>query len=878
MKRILALCVAAIVTLTSIGGIVYAADNGAEYTDEYSADIKEAKDVFGYLTGEALPEAENVTRGEFIKAVTKLMKVSGAAPEEYFFGDVAGDSVYADAVYTAVDMGWISKGDSFEPERAITPYEAIKILVRALNYEAMAEYKGGYPSGDLYVARSIDLTDDVNIEAETLGVNDAYMILLNAMTAPTFERVVYGETKKYTEDGETLLNSLYNMDVIEGKITRTPYNTLSGTERTELKHEIEIDGVEYECEGINWDMLGIEARAYVKYEKRSDAKEIVYIRDISERLSENLRNVIKKDGQKVWYWNDEGSKKHSVELAVDCEYILNGRKAVDGIDALFSPMPGRVVFADNDNDNVYDAVYVDRYDYITVSSYDPLNVVLRDTNSHNYTLSLENKLYIIESEAGEKIEVSDVGAGDVFRVIASADGEFIYLKRQIDYVNGEVRKTDDDTITIDNTEYAMSKYFKDNCKDKIKTPSTADFAIDGDIVISATVGAVGTQYAYVTASAMDGVFEKTLQLRMFTQKGVFEDKYVSDKVKVDGVSGRNAEQVFAALSSGGVITPQLIRYSLNGDGKINVVDTATQTLPENPGVYPDAYDKLTEYSYISDQMTYKSSTASLSAYCNVDGAAIFCIPNDINNKELFSVQGKSHLLNSKKYTLSVYDLDEHGTAGALVYRTDNSYLLHAEFPSMVIQEVNIGMDDDGDEVYKIHGWYNGAFVTLSMDKDEAITKQAEEGEVIDSVHPLLSGGDIIRFSADSSNKIRTIEVVFDARKGVFAENVSNFNKDSDLAPQYWAGQIYTYGNKFATVSITETADGYDFSPENLRYVSTNTSIIANYNAETGEIRPMTADEIKGYKTDGKHAHFGVFCQSSFTTKTIILYEGMEARK
>lgn len=878
MKRLLALCVAVIMTVMCMGSVVYAAQDNDEYSDKYSADVTEAKDIYELLTGETLPDAENITRGSFIKAVTKLTKVSGAAPDEYFFSDVAKDSDYADAVYTAVELGWISKGDTFEPDRAIAPYEAIKILVRALNYEAMAEYKGGYPSGDLYVARSINLTDDVNTDAEVLTLNDVYMLLLNAMIAPVFERVVFGETEKYVDDGESLLSSIYNIYTVEGKVTRTSYNTLSGTERNEYKNEVEIEGVEYYCDKIGWDMLGVIARSYVKYEKRSDNKEIVYIRDISDKMTVNLRNVIKKEDKKLWHWNESGSKKHYVALASDCEYILNGRKVVENIDELFSPMPGGIVLVDNDNDNVYDTVYINRYSYMIVSSYDPLNIVLRDTNNSKYTLSLEKILYIIKDETGAEIEVENVGSGDIFRVTRSKDGEFVLLEKQIDYVNGEVRKIDDDIITIDDTEYEMSDYFKDNYKDVVKAPVEVGFAVDGDVVISATVGTAGTQYAYVTAFAVDGVFEKTLKLKMFTQKGIFEDRYVNEKVKVDGKSGCTVDEVLTALSSDGSFKPQLIRYSVNGNGNVNVIDTASQTLPETPGQYTNEYDRLTEYTYLSDQMTYKSSTGSLSQYCNIDSAPVFCIPSDLNNTDLFTVQGKANFLNSKKYTLTVYDLDEHGAAGALVYNTDNPYLLHAEFPTMVIQEVNIGLDEDGDEVYKIHGWYNGSFATFSLDKEEAITKQAETGETVDSVHPLLSGGDMIRFSADSNNKIRTIEVVFDARKGVFAGNVTNFNKDSDLAPGYWSGQIYTYGNKFATISITETANGYDFSPENLRYISTNTSIIASYNAETGEVRPVTVDEIKGYKTDGKNAHFGVFCQSSFTTKTIILYEGMEARK
>ena len=104
-------------------------------------------------------------------------------------------------------------------------------------------------------------------------------------------------------------------------------------------------------------------------------------------------------------------------------------------------------------------------------------------------------------------------------------------------------------------------------------------------------------------------------------------------------------------------------------------------------------------------------------------------------------------------------------------------------------------------------------------------------------------------------------------------NDSRVNQINYDSPQYYVGKVYDVGNNFAVISVS----GDDFSQSNLRYASLSTNSIVQYNARTGDTRPISASEIKTYKSNGTDAHYAIFCMNNLNTKTVVLYEETEAR-
>ena len=194
---------------------------------------------------------------------------------------------------------------------------------------------------------------------------------------------------------------------------------------------------------------------------------------------------------------------------------------------------------------------------------------------------------------------------------------------------------------------------------------------------------------------------------------------------------------------------------------------------------------------------------------------------------------------------------------------------------MLIRSINNSLDAQGNEIYTVNGWCNGSFVTLYLEHSVDVAKKSVSASAkpVKSTHPLLSGGDIIKYSADGSGNIKSVEVIFDARKNVFAMNDSKVNQLDYSSPQYYVGKVYDVGNNFAVISVA----GDDFSQANLRYVSLSTNSLVQYNARNGDTRPISVSEIKTYKANGTDAHYAVFCMNNLYTKTAMFYEETEAR-
>ena len=888
MKRLFAVILFAAMLAVSLGTMGFAAEETvaeeAVTTKEVSSDLQEAKDVIDVLTGEELFQGEMITRADFVSAMLKFMQITPGGEHEYIFTDVPSFAEFAQPVYTAAEMGWISKGTNFEPKRAITPNEALKIVVRMLNYEVVAQNKGGYPSGDLYVARQLDLLNDIDMSAETLTVEDAYLLLHRAAFVPTFQQLIYGNEEKYIDRGETLAYRAYKAYEVEGIVSRTPYNALDGEEAIGKGSTAEIDGVVYDAEEVSWDMLGVQGRAVIKENEKGGRDTLLYLHDMSERRTISLDDIEEKNGNTIEYWTEGAVKTKSLRLSKSVPIILNGRKLAEGVDECFTRAAGNLILADNNEDGLYDVVFVNRYSYAVALNYDSVTETFRDKYTSSATFSFNQKAVILQNEYGETMDPLSISEDEVYRVICSKDKGFIHMQKLEEAVTGIVNRInlEEKTLTLDKTEYIMSDYFIENFVKQVDEVTERKFCIDRNVIVSVSDGSSDMRYGYMLGCKYTGAFSADVTLRVYTQEGEFKELKLAPKTIFDGQKGKKPSEVYAALNLGGSVTPQLIKYGLSGDGEVRCLDTATTTLPAEAGVYADKNDTLTHYDKLSVNLCYSGSTKAMGAMYNVSGSVVFCIPTDITKEENFVVRGSDFFVHGNWYTFQVYDLDKAGMAGALIYSdsTGTAYSVHPDNPYMIISEIVTKLNDEGEMMYEIYGWRGGSFITVDMDENFAstITKTALSGTTVDSTHNLLSGGDVIGIATDKNSKLKAINIVYDARRGVMASNVSSMNSGSRTAPMYHEGIIYKIEGDYAVISIRKGEDGWDFSQDSLRYIKLPTSNMASYNAKTGQIRPMTASDIKTYKTDGADAHYGVFCQSNFEVKTAVFYEDMEARR
>ena len=253
----------------------------------------------------------------------------------------------------------------------------------------------------------------------------------------------------------------------------------------------------------------------------------------------------------------------------------------------------------------------------------------------------------------------------------------------------------------------------------------------------------------------------------------------------------------------------------------------------------------------------------------------------LSQEEKFAVYGSQNLTNNTSYKFEVYDISETGEAGVLV--SNNAfYEPHCDSSSMVIKSINIALDENGNDIYKIYGFKGTSFATvyLPVDSDINITKSSSTGKVVKSVHPVLSSGDMINYATDNNGEVKAVRILFDAREGVFATDTGGAVSNPEGANNWslFNGMIYDVNSGIVAFSVVKDDDGvYDFSPENLRYASINTSNICQYDCKSTQIRNVDVSTIKTYKTDGDNAQFVAVQANYFAPRMVAIYDNTEVR-
>lgn len=827
------------------------------------------------ITGNEVSFDENETRAGFVVSLAKIFKLDAVKPEKYFFEDVKSFTENADYVYAAYNAGWISYAESFNADAPITGNEAVKIAVKALGYELLASHSGGYPTGYLAVAKKAGLLKGVAVQ-ETLSKTSAYCLAYNMLTCNVFEQIEFGNVSQYSERESNMLAKLYNIYEIEGIISRTAYNSLNGEENSEYIGKTEVEGVSYNSDIQDFRALGVNHRVFVEDDGSALPEIVCMFEKINKSIEINLRDFEEKQGDTVYWYNSANGKRMSAVLKNPC-VIYNGRRVLADADKYFRQGTGTIRLVDNSG-NGYETVFINSQSFVNVYSFNTLENSLRDRNSSKYTVDLKETVFRIIGSSGEELDKFDIEPNDVCCVIVSADKGFVEIKKITNKITGKLTALKEDKAVIDGSEYYFTDYFENIYLNKAKIGTEAAFYVtESNEIISMTESNSDMMYAYAVAGKYETKMDETLKLKMFTQSGNMSVFELDEKASVDGNKNLSLAAVYRMFLESGEFVPQIIRYSCSPSGKINALDFRTAELPQSLEKGNDDKNSLVYYG--SKSGNYKQYNATVSRSFHINSSVCFIIPDDLSDEDAFNVVGKSYFTNNTYYTFECYDLDETGGMGAIVYRkTKDSAIADSCLP-VLVESVETSMNSGGDEGYNINYFTGSEFKTIFMKKEVETSKFSSEGEVRNSTHPVLSGGDIIRFETNQKGEINKLVCEFDGRKGVMTANkasvnASRWNSDSSMNPQFHDGQIYSYDDTTAVLSYARQLDGtYSFKPSEV-HVLASCSNVACYDLANGQIRKLSTDMVKTYKNDGNDAYYAVICQDTFISKLIVCYEGM----
>ncbi|MBP3361649.1 MAG: hypothetical protein J6N52_12385 [Clostridia bacterium] len=825
-----------------------------------------AEALTGYLLGENKLNGESgnavVTRGEFTAAITEVFRVFGGTTD-IKFNDVPDDHPHSREIYAAANAGLVNAGGEFYPDREITPMEAVKIVIGCTGYGKTAEIYGGWQKGYSRAAAGMGILKGVDTASGVLSPESAKQLIYNALIFVPELDMLDGHETYMASEGRTILYCLYKMEAVSGVVSRTPHCSDSGKDISRDKF-IEINGVHYDYEAVSEELFGKKVFGYYI---DGSAELCFVVGEDNDELSFDMKDF-EELTDSVISWFDNGKTK-TRPISRNCVMIYNGRAAEFADGEKIKGDAGSVRILDNNNDGKTDYIFVTSYSYMVVDSLLYDEIIITDINGKApVTINTENTILSVFSDSGEEMETDDLAKGNVIAAAASDDGSLMravcFTQAQtvkISGINLGEKKLFTDKGELEVSDYALASY-----KYLMTAGAECDVitGFDGEVIYMRSARK-GISYGYLMKAWMsdDGDGVKAMA-QIFTQDSEIKS-FSAEKLWFDGeTKATDGESAAAILKSH---EGELIRYSADENDVLKNIDLAEVTA--NPA---DCYDKpdknsLTKVELGVTSFIYRSNTKTCSPYFNVDGSIIFKVPQNVDaGEDFYSMCTYSSLSDGGNYGqyFTVYDMNEKGTAGAVVWRynSDNPSYTSGDL-SYVVDEVTYGIDPDGTASKIVTCVNGGEYTDFYID---------------DKICPAyLSAGDIIRIKHNSRNMITNILLDFDYSPGSGVPAASLEQKAMNDLVGYSFGRAYRASDGYIYLSSQTESGASDYSPSALRNFSINTTNITRVKNDGGKIyiNAGSYNEIRDYKNFADKNDFIVIRQRYQSPAAVFIYEARE---
>lgn len=870
MKRILSLLIVFVIVFSH--GLVSFANSEVQITEnelKYNVKIYNRSDslISNLLNCQVFDkESEQViTRAEFVKVVVDLFNVQEKGGKTVY-ADVPETHNCAPAINVACDLKWISAAEKFNPDAAITYAQAIKIILSAADYAALAEVKGGFPVGYLSVANIIDLTDDVNIEKNNeVSVANATILLYNIMLSNVFEVVSVGEGLDYKTKEITYLEKIYDAYQIHGILTATEYSSVVlNAPFIKDSGKVAIDGVEYFYTGLDASMLGKSVVAYCSNSKDHEKELLFVLPDDNEEIIISAEKFDAIDDDILSYYEDDKLIKADLDPAY--KVIYNGRR-VEELDKekMLRGISSSVRLLSNNGDDEYEYIFVDTYTYGTVSSIDYVNgyIALQTPDKLIDLTNDEEQVYSIINAEESKMQIFELVQNTPVAIKVSEDKKLYEIEILSKTVSGIVTAvySEEKQLDIDDVTYNVSFDIKNDYidKDLIAAGDSVSMAIGINGELACLISsAVDTRYALLMAADKSGsALSGITRVKLLTDACKMENFELAESVTIDGASKK-----FDYAESYKFISEQLaeaeadtanpvvvIKYSTDENGYITMLDFAS-TETSNFGKVLDTRDSLTRYC---KNQSYRYRNYGFPSEVMASTSTIVFVPGEVEKRteeKNFTIGGTSMLsANVGSYVLDAYDIDETGNAAFIViYLSKGSRQQSALYAvSYMIEKVSKAFVGEEHGV-KVQCWTNNQFTTLFIPDSVPITKT--------SGATTLVPGDVVRFDI-VDGKVREVYVDIDFSTGKpvgDTKNQANFEMvNAQHALSFVSGKVYNVGTNSVLISDALDTEGNTlFEFDDLRPYSMNTNI-ACFDSKTGKVRTIKPENIRTYKGYGQGA-------------------------
>lgn len=832
-----------------------------------------------------------VKREQFAFMTWSLLGTQKTASNKSEFIDVDNKGDFFDAIQWNKENGYINgySNNVFGTGDIISSREAAYVLLKIMGYDTYMQQKGGYPLGMINIVDKV--LKDINIYSdERLTFARAIQMCYNAMTAEilqveslTADSVTYSEEENYT-----LLKEYYNISFDEGIITGNSFTTLGISKQKGVSSNILIiDDKEYSTEDIKGNlkyqadkMLGYNVLYF--YDENEEKLKYVYSDD-------KLTTVNTISADDTLSLNSNGNlevhtdtKKSTYNVKQTADIIENGtnndRKAHMLTENDFRIPNGTITLIDNNHDKVYDVVLIDEVQIYIVNNVDDENCVIYDMFGKDallFDMDELNDNNLIVKNKEKPVKLSGLKKWDVLEVTVSKNKELIRANlvtgNTVSGIIDSISKADD-KVWIGSKEYKVYTKFSEGLEEKynpfkVSLGTNATFLCDSNNrVILVRNTDYKDVYGFLINCALKRSISGGIEFKILDSSGkiqIFEGK---KKIKLNNIT-RNSDAICSMLSDeSGKVVQQLIKYSLDSEGKIANLKTGyDEWSPENSVPYENSLNlsayKATRqwknntsfFGFDVGDGTFDPSTTELKDaykefYIDKD-TLLIRIPdiskNDYDDRD-YALMQKSELQNDTNYIATAYDVDDEYVASVVLLQEPEGNIDDSTGAFAIIRKISMRIDEYGDENPCIDVYHEGVEKRFIINDSSYLYLWNSESEDDKNQKINLADlhkGDIVRLAWNINNEVLVLQkMIPNSNDGIYSKDASSFVKFRNLFNEKAFGRVYDKWDDGFTLQVFEGN-----TPTSIPYKFWTNTIIYQIDVNTKEISIVDSNKIYDIK-------------------------------
>lgn len=651
-----------------------------------------------------LPLDEDVTRAEFAHFIVNTMGYGDMAQtmvDKGYFSDL-GSTPYVGEINLLYELKILSgtAEGMFSPDAYVTYPQVGKIMVNVLGYSSIVKDKE--LNSYYYLAGMLGVFDDVSTTEGVVKRSDAYVIIRNCLDIDVMSANfnMFGTDSYDIQEGKTLKSNLQKVQqdklvkmkgIVTGDCETYIYEEY-GINKTKI---IEIDGITYKC---NFDvpsgLVGMAVDFYVANNDES-GQFITSIApsDKNSKIEFNLMNLGDVTADEIRYYENDVEKKFKYNEIT--KVIYNGRRDFGSeISEIENYENGTLRAIDNNEDGIYDIIYVYEYnDVIVKRLYNETKQVYFDKNqvidgARYVSFDDEDAIVKITDLNGNVVNFEDIPIDSVLSFAKSKDNKIITAIISDKKIIGKVNIIEDDYVTIGTdvvkcspaVSVELGKYVEAyvNFMDVlVYADETVSYENYGYVLtVSAGNGFDNAKVALITPGHInetsetvvsDEGGEESKNKKLFFRNSGKEVFKVADSVtlnnkksvKTTDAQGNEVTVKYKKSDILNMISNQVVCYTLNNNGEIINFDII------------EPYDTDTHKKYYQNGKVFSYGDAGDGFGINEAESMSICIPKNMSTSTDDDLMIPVMLLTNTKYEIKAYDVDETSHIAGLVVVTSD---------------------------------------------------------------------------------------------------------------------------------------------------------------------------------------------------------------